>query len=108
MSMAFSTHDTIGKLMAQGGLEQGRLQPAGEKRRMQRRKVFRGAVLHFNCGTVSAECLVRNLSGHGAMVQLDPLSMVAGTFVFRLAGDDCSRQAELVWRQGGRAGIRFS
>ena len=107
MSTAFSTHDTIEKLMAEGGLEQGRLQPAGEKRRMQRRRVFRGAVLHSNCGTVSVECLVRNLSGQGAMVKLDPLGMVQETFVFRLAGDDCKRQAELVWRRGGMAGLRF-
>lgn len=107
MSTAFSTHDSIEKLMAQGELEAGRLRMEGDRRRTLRRRIFKGATLHFNCGTVSLECLVRNLSGHGVMVELDPLSLLPETFVFRMAGDDRRRHAELAWRQGSKAGIRF-
>ena len=107
MSTAISTHDSIERLVADGGLEFGGLRPRGDLRRTLRRKIFKGATLHFNCGTVSVECIARNLSGHGVMVELDPLSPVPSAFVFRLAGDEKRRQAELVWRQANRAGIRF-
>ena len=108
MSTAFSTHDSIEKLMSDGGLEYDLLRPEGDRRRTLRRRIFKGATLHFNCVTVSLECLVRNLSGHGVMAELDPLSLLPETFVFRMAGDDRRRQAELVWRQGSKAGIRFA
>ncbi|WP_156892506.1 hypothetical protein [Salaquimonas pukyongi] len=107
MSTAISTRDSIERLLADCSLERGRLLPEGDSRRTLRRRMFKGASLHFNEGTASVECLVRNLSGHGVMVELDPLNLLPDAFVFRLAGDDRLRQAELVWRQGEKAGIRF-
>ena len=107
MRTVFRTHDSIEKLMARGELELGKLRMKGDRRRTLRRKIFKGATLHFNCGTVSFQCLVRNLSGHGVMVELDPLNQLPETFVFRLAGDDRRRQAELAWWHGSKVGIRF-
>ena len=78
-----------------------------ERRAEVRRRVLKGAVLSFNRGFSSFECVVRNLSDGGARLSLGETFALPTTVDIRL-GDEPKRTAYVRWRTPVAIGIQFA
>jgi hypothetical protein len=76
-----------------------------EQRQAHRNRTYLEGLIGFNQQDLPIECVVRNLSQHGAMVQLAPASAIPKNVNIRIKGK--SYAAQIVWRQHGRAGLVF-
>ena len=63
--------------------------------------------LTFNKGYGALECLVRNLSAHGARLHFGETAAVPPRFDLRIAGDDRIRVAHVRWRTMQDVGVEF-
>lgn len=81
---------------------------SSDQRRVRRQRVFKGALLRFDSGYGSRECLVRNLSTHGARLSFGDVCDVPVRFDVRLSDSDVFRPATVRWRRGGEMGIAFA
>lgn len=77
-----------------------------EKRSEHRRRVLKSGTLHFNKGYASFGCLVRNLTEHGAMVEMGETTGIPQSFEFRMDGI-AATNATIVWRNSKRIGLKF-
>ena len=78
-----------------------------EQRQVHRNKTYLGALIGFNKQGLPIECVVRNLSPRGAMVQLDHASAIPNAVYLNIPVKGKSYAAQIVWRQLGRAGLVF-
>ncbi len=76
-----------------------------EKRGEQRRKMLKGATLHFNKGFSSLECVVRDISASGARIQMGETVGVPTRFVLSIAGEDTRIEASVRWRGARNIGL---
>jgi hypothetical protein len=65
-----------------------------DRRSEQRRRIFKGAVLRFDGGYGSRECVVRSMS--------EP-----ARFEMRISDHAAFRPVEVCWRRGGDVGVRL-
>ncbi len=85
--------------------------PHAERRSGQRARRFIQARCIFNQGTSSLDVTLRNISPGGARIAGDELICLPPTFELRIHdgfGGYSARQARLVWRRGGCAGLAFT
>lgn len=80
---------------------------AAERRAEQRRRVFKGAVLSFNNGYSSFECVLRNMSEHGGKLSLGETFGLPATFRLMIAGEEGPRAAHVRWRRQSEIGVSF-
>lgn len=80
---------------------------AVERRSEIRRKALKGATIVFNKGYSAFECVVRNLSAHGARLTFGDLAAVPHEFTLTFNGDGSSHKAEIKWRAGNAIGVAF-
>lgn len=78
-----------------------------ERRREMRRRAFKGATLVFNGGYGAFECVVRNMSEHGARLNFGDASAVPACFDLTISGDGRSRPANVRWRSLTDVGVEF-
>jgi hypothetical protein len=78
-----------------------------EQRQAHRNRTYLGALIGFDQQDLPIECVVRNLSPRGAMVQLDPASPIPKNVNISIPVKGKSYAAQIVWRQIGRAGLVF-
>lgn len=78
-----------------------------ERRREMRCRAFKGATLVFNGGYGAFECVVRNISGHGARLKFGDASAVPARFDLTISGDGHSRPASVRWRSLTDVGVEF-
>lgn len=78
-----------------------------DRRSEQRRRVFKGAVLRFDGGYASRECVVRSLSDHGARLSFGDALDIPPRFDMRLSDEVAFRPVEMRWRRGGEVGVRL-
>jgi hypothetical protein len=78
-----------------------------EKRQRIRNRTYLGGRISFNHQFSTLDCLVRNLSERGAMIQLDHVSALPDHVELNVAQRHRSFRAHVVWRQLGMAGLRF-
>ena len=76
-----------------------------EQRKTHRTKTY--LMAHIGHQDLTIECVVRNLSPRGAMVQLDPASEIPKNVNISIPVKGKSYAAQIVWRQLGRAGLVF-
>lgn len=75
-----------------------------ERRAWIRRRTLKGAVLSFNKGFSSFECVVRNLSDGGAQLSLCETFALPDDFALRM--DQTSlRRAHVRWRSAAAVGV---
>lgn len=79
-----------------------------DERRERRRKVLKGGTIRFNGGYGAMQCLVRNLSEGGAMLEFGETLGVPVHFDLAIDGTNGSRPARLRWRSERMAGIEFT
>ena len=76
-----------------------------EKRRVNRRRVLKGAMIEFNCGAHS--CSVRNLSEAGAALDVPYAVTIPHEFTLIMETDGASRNCRVIWREDNRLGVTF-
>ena len=79
-----------------------------ERRREIRSKALKGAKLAFNSGFGALECVVRDLSPHGARLRFGNATAVPSHFSLHIPSDPGERSAVVCWRGGNEVGIRMS
>ena len=77
-----------------------------ERRQSDRRKTYLGGTIIFNSNGSTIDCLVRNLSSAGAMIEIDSFSHPPGEFHFEVGKR--GHRAMIAWRNATRAGITFA
>ena len=80
---------------------------SAERRTEQRRRVLKGAVLSFNNGYSSFECVLRNVSEHGAKLSLGETFGLPTKFSLAISGEAHARVARVRWRRQTEIGISF-
>ncbi len=83
------------------------LKPQG-RRQSVRQHCHRAAKVRHGAGTRSRDCLIIDISDHGARLQVDGLD-VPEKFVLILSGVGTveERECEVVWRTGDEIGAKF-
>ena len=76
-----------------------------ERRAEPRHRVFKGGALSFNEGYGALECVVRNLSEHGARLRFGDTPAVPPRFMLRVSGEGRSRHAHVRWRSLTDVGV---
>jgi len=80
----------------------------GENRRSERRqRVYKGARIVFNNGYAVFDCVVRNISGGGAMLEMETMLGIPRSFQVVLDQSEKARPCRVVWRTESRLGIAF-
>jgi hypothetical protein len=80
--------------------------PDSDNRHAARRKTLKGGRIVFNGGRSTIDCTVRNLSSHGAKLQVSSVVGVPDTFDLLLDGH--SRQpCRVAWRSLKELGVEF-
>lgn len=75
-------------------------------RAAQRRRTLKGARIIFNAGRSTIDCIVRNLSGKGARLELPSVVGVPNTFDLSIT-DDGVRPCRVAWRSLKELGVEF-
>lgn len=77
-----------------------------EKRHWQRRRVLKRGTISFNKGYSRFSCVVRNLCGQGALLELGETTGIPHQFSFEME-DIAPIHSKIVWRTSNRIGIQF-
>jgi hypothetical protein len=77
-----------------------------ERRTVSRRRTFLKGLLAYNNGNLSKDCLVRDLTDAGALIEL-PHPEAPGTFELLIPSKTLRTPARIAWRVGGRFGLQF-
>ena len=77
-----------------------------ERRAVSRRRTFLKGVLTFNNGNSSEDCLVRDLTEAGALIE-QPHPEAPGSFDLLIPSKTLRTSARIAWRVGGRFGLLF-
>jgi hypothetical protein len=77
-----------------------------ERRAVARQRTFLKGVLAFNNGNSSEDCMVRNLTDTGALIEL-PHPNAPAAFDLIVSARGLHRRARVVWRNGGKFGLEL-
>lgn len=78
-----------------------------DRRESVRGKVLYGGVAEINRDGSTMNCVVRNISEHGACVELDSAARLPEHITLRVARKGRAFLARLVWRQANKVGLAF-
>jgi len=78
-----------------------------ERRQAMRIRALKGALLRFNGGNSTMECVVRDVSAGGARLVFGDALAVPSRFDLRLGAERQWRPAAVRWRRVGQVGIAF-
>jgi len=76
-----------------------------ESRRTLRQRTFKGGSITLPTGTV--ECLVRNISATGALLELNGPALVPNDFDLIIKPETLRRCCQVIRRDGHHLGVRF-
>jgi hypothetical protein len=77
-----------------------------EKRGHQRHRVFKAGKIGFNRGSV-IDCLVRNVSESGALLQVVTPLGIPDRFDLMIEGEKAPRACRIMWRKERQIGVAF-
>lgn len=78
-----------------------------DRRGETRQRVLKGGKLSFNKGYGALECVVRNVSPHGARLAFGDTAAVPPAFTLFISGEDAPHRAQLRWRGRDAVGVSF-
>ena len=79
----------------------------GERRAVERRRLYRGALLSIPGQIVAQPCRLRDLTVKGAGIRLNGIILLPLTFELSLDAFHTMEPCRLVWRDGDFAGVIF-
>ena len=77
-------------------------------RQSPRRRTLKGARIVFNDRRSVIDCVVRNLSAHGALLLLPNVAGVPNDFDLCIDGETACHLAHVVWKSKGSMGVRWA
>ncbi|MCJ7527657.1 MAG: PilZ domain-containing protein [Methyloceanibacter sp.] len=77
-------------------------------RQSPRRRVLKNAHIIFNNRRSSIDCVVRNLSAHGALLLLPTVVGVPNDFDLCIDGETTCHLAHVVWKGKDRLGVSWA
>jgi hypothetical protein len=83
-------------------------QAEANRRAERRQRVYKHARIIFNNGYAVFDCLVRNISGGGAMLEMETLLGIPRAFQIVLDHDAKARPCRVIWRTDRRMGVAFA
>lgn len=83
-------------------------QTKGNRRSKRRRRVYKRARIVFNNGYAVFDCIVRNVSGGGALLEMETLLGIPGAFRIVMSQDTAARPCRVIWRTEQRMGVAFA
>ena len=78
-----------------------------ERRAEHRRRILQGALLQFNNGFGSLECVLRDLSSDGARISMAQTTGVPTRFKLAIAGETTPIETIVRWRTPRDMGLGF-
>jgi PilZ domain-containing protein len=78
------------------------------RRGERRQRVYKQARIIFNNGYAVFDCIVRNISDGGAMLEMETLLGIPRAFQIVLDHDARARPCRVVWRTERRMGVAFA
>jgi len=79
---------------------------AEDHRNEQRHRTLKPALIVFNEGRSTIECMIRNLSEGGAQLKVESLIGIPDEFLLKLK-EGAPARARVAWKRGTTIGIRF-
>jgi hypothetical protein len=76
-----------------------------DRRQRPRSKVFFGGVAAINAPGSTMDCVVRNISEHGAFVEFDSAAKLPDEFSLTIARKGRSFLSRMIWRQANKVGL---
>jgi hypothetical protein len=80
----------------------------GERRVQIRRRTFKGGKVIFNNGLSVLDCIIRDMSEHGARLELPTTVGIPDTFELIIAPDRVKRRCQIAWRAERHIGVLFT
>src|SRR5436190_11396339 len=78
-----------------------------DRRQTVRGRVYYGGVVAFNARASTMDCLVRNFSPFGAMVEFNNTALLPDEVDLTISRKSSSWLARIVWRRANQAGVAF-
>src|SRR5437868_7631578 len=78
-----------------------------DRRQGAREKVFLGGVAEINERGSTMDCVVRNINGRGACVELDETAKLPESINLTIPRKGRSFLARMIWRHASRVGLAF-
>lgn len=78
-----------------------------ERRKIPRGRSLKGAKIAFNEHRSVIDCVVRNLTAMGAMLQVPSTVGIPEQFDFRFEHESDYRRARVIWRREDALGVEF-
>jgi CheY-like chemotaxis protein len=83
------------------------MQKKSEQRQLTRKRVLKGGVIAFSARHATIPCVVRDISGKGARLQVQNGAGVPDTFELIVELDGIEAHCAVVWRKPGEVGVEF-
>ncbi|HMN85168.1 MAG TPA: PilZ domain-containing protein [Bauldia sp.] len=77
------------------------------RRRERRVRCYRGGRVVFNSGYAVFDCIIRNLSSGGALIEMESLLGIPTYFELHKGPGEPPVRCEVRWRDGKRMGVLF-
>jgi hypothetical protein len=81
------------------------IEPKEERRVHLRRCALKAARIVYNNRASSIDCVVKNLSSHGALLLVPNVVGIPNAFELCIDGETACHSAHVVWRRNGRIGV---
>lgn len=78
-----------------------------ERRSAPRQKTFLKGIILFNNRKSSADCVIRDLTDHGARLHFSASIITPDVVELQIPNKDQTLQAHVRWRKGDEAGVSF-
>jgi diguanylate cyclase (GGDEF)-like protein len=78
-----------------------------DRRREIRQRVFKRGLIHMIDSDETSNCLVRNISSHGAGLRVDDSFAVPEIFDLEVTGSGAKQRVRLRWQAGVNVGVEF-
>ena len=75
--------------------------------RIHRRRALKGGILSYQNQSLTVECVVRDLSEHGAKVIIENDTIVPNNFDLSIPVDGTRVECNVQWRDGNTLGVLF-
>jgi hypothetical protein len=81
--------------------------PRGERRSIERRRLYGSALLSIPGQIVAQDCRLRDFTVKGAGIRLKGITLLPLTFEMSLDAFHVTERCRLIWRDGDFAGVVF-
>jgi hypothetical protein len=78
-----------------------------ERRKTTRTRSYLGGRMTYHHRSCTMDCLVRNVSDGGALLEFTDVGTVPDRFEVTVERQQRTLQARMIWRRGDRAGVSF-